>query len=457
MIPLGQRHHNDLEDRNVYFSDMPPLTPISRATLLEPGGEFTGYAAISHRELNPVAILRKRGTDRIPSDAFVGRPGSGKSFTLKFFMYSWLAQGQKVVVLDPKPGDEFGALAARSGGQIIDIMGGGGFNIFDFNGLGLSSLACSELADHEKSYADLVFGDNFAALVTLYEMEKGSMATGVERSFLMRGLQLALAAKDMDSKDPSTWGRDPVFLKDVYDQLGLTLKLEDPETVRIMLHILEHYATRRGQYFERFNTDRCFDLENDLIVMTFGLTQFSQDEKVRALSRHYALRIAYQAAIRAFLLGDQAVPFRIIIDEASQMLTSGNLVSSVVNMLSVLPAFNVSVHLAFQDMTALGRADRLIAASTRSNNSLQGTIPAYYLFRQEPASARLTVDGLGLTDREAGMLSSLPTGHCLLSFTGDSLRIPLCIKAPECFLEDFDTTPEAQKARLRRAPRLPVD
>ena len=253
----------------------------------------------------------------------------------------------------------------------------------------------------------------------------------------------------MDSKDPATWGKDEIFLRDIYNYLAHNLREKSPETVRFMLNVLEQYATPDGQYFEKYNTPTRVKLDSELTLMSFGITQFSQDMTSKALSYQFALRVAYQSAVKAFLMGSVTEPVHIMIDEASQMLINGEIVSSVVEMLSLLNTYNISVHLAFQDMAAIQRADSFgVSGGVNTTNTLQGMLSTYYLFKQTPASAEVSGRMLNLTKDVTNAIPSLRTGQCLLAFSGTSIHIPLQIIVPEQLKSMFDTRPEAQKARM---------
>lgn len=103
-------------------------------------------------------------------------------------------------------------------------------------------------------------------------------------------------------------------------------------------------------------------------------------------------------------------------------------------MLSLLSAYGISVHLAFQTMDAIRRADALGAAENASSmNTLSGTIPAYWLFHQEPQSAEAAVQMLELPKSTASRIVRAPIGQCILAFPKADLRIPLAIRAPEAF------------------------
>jgi hypothetical protein len=125
-----------------------------------------------------------------------------------------------------------------------------------------------------------------------------------------------------------------------------------------------------------------------------------------------------------------------------------------VNILSLLGSYNVQVHLAFQDMKALKMADQLIGAgqaeTLASGNTLRGTIPAYYLFRQNASSAHFAAEMLDLSKQEASLITSCAPGQCILAFSGEQVRIPLAVIAPQSFEDDFDTRTQAQKERLAR-------
>lgn len=442
MIPLGQKI-DTYEDIPAFAYEMAPLVPVTSEAWIEPGGDLVGYTTLSHGALSPVAIRRQRGEDKVPGDAFVGRTGSGKSAALKFMMMNWLSQGHKVIVIDPKM--EFSEIVRYLGGSLIEIGGGRGFNLFNFPEM--KSIDMS--AKLNKDFSDLVFQDNHTALRIMYGNLKNFTVSGEEDSLLVKALQLAMKVKGMDSKDPSTWGKEDIFLKDVFDQLHLNLRDANPLTVQTMLTTLEQYATEEGQYYEMFNTPTNFDMSNELIGMTFGLAQFSQEKKIKNMIYQYALRIAFQSSVRSFILDKETVPIHVIIDEASQTLLNKSLTSTVVNIMTMLGAYNVSVHLAFQDMAAIYKADEGQSENQASINSLVGSIPAYLLFKQEPSSAEAAARLIGMGHGETQYITGInEPGRCLLAFTGDPVRVPLKFIIHENLLAMIDTRAEQNKERI---------
>jgi hypothetical protein len=219
-----------------------------------------------------------------------------------------------------------------------------------------------------------------------------------------------------------------------------------------MAGVLEQYAAKSGQYFERYNTPNDFSLDADLVTATFGLANLSMDETAKSLSAHFAMRIAVSHAVRSFLLSPEPTPFHIVIDEASQILTTPALVASVASMLSLLSAYGISVHLAFQTMDALRRADALGAAEgAASLNSLTGVIPAYWLFHQEPSSAQAAVEMLGFPKGLGPPIVRQGVGACILAFSGADLRVPLQVRVPEAFQTMFRTDPQAMRGLIEEA------
>ncbi|MCB2160637.1 hypothetical protein KQH40_00965 [bacterium] len=447
MIPLGQRYHR-FEDRNVFSENMASLNPVSSQTLFESEGDLLGFTAISSNHSMPVSVVRKRGSRIVPSDALVGAPGSGKSMTLKWWVTDWMVKRHRVMVIDPKL--EFGPVVNTLGGSSVDAVGTTGFNLLRFDRFSVDPT--SQLGN---ALTRMTFDDNLAAIEALYVAVKGGRASyisGQERNLLIRALQKAMRNKNMDPNDPTTWEPNGLFLRDVYQVLARELLHEAPDTINVMVNNLMQYGDPAGQYYKLYNTISDLDLSSDLVVITFGLSQFSADERVKSLAYHFALRIAAQHAIRNFIFSEEVTPTHIVIDEASQMLTSSALVSSVVRMLSLLPAYNISVHLAFQDMFALERADALGASEgSGSMNTLLGTIPAYWLFNQEPESAAKAVKILKLPAHEQGMIAGNLPGNCLVVFQTVGMRLPVSVKVPPTFLQLYKTDAEAMRRMLDAA------
>jgi hypothetical protein len=446
LLPLAERHHS-YEERNVFAANLAPLNPATSVALFDPAGEFSGFVAWGENAGSPVAIRRERGGEFIPSDAVVGAQGSGKSFMLKLWLTDWIARGERAFVVDPKL--EFGLVTKALGGKEIALGKAQGFNLLQFEAL--PATPGSELG---AAVAGLVFADNLAALEALYSLAKGGRgrASGVERNLLINALKRALVLSEMDPKDPSTWRPDRVFLADVYEVLTREMLQEEPQTIRMMAGVLEQYAAKSGQYFEQYNTPNDFSLEADLVTATFGLANLSMDETQRSLSAHFAMRLAVSHAVKSFLLSPRPVRFHIVIDEASQLLTTPALVASVASMLSLLSAYGISVHLAFQTMDAIRRADALGSAEgAASLNTLSGVIPAYWLFHQEPSSAQAAVDMLGLPRVLGPAIVRQGVGACILAFPGADLRVPLRVRVPEAFHAMFRTDPAAMRALVEEA------
>jgi len=85
------------------------------------------------------------------------------------------------------------------------------------------------------------------------------------------------------------------------------------------------------------------------------------------------------------------------------VLVDEHMVSSVVKVLSTLPAFGVTLHLAFQDAHALVKADRFGQVGgngAQSVNTLLGVLGTHWLFYQGPASAREIGERLELSGED---------------------------------------------------------
>jgi hypothetical protein len=270
---------------------------------------------------------------------------------------------------------------------MVDALGTKGFNLLRFDNFPVNKN--SELG---RALTKIIFSDNLEAIEALYRTVKGDDAkiAGTEINYFTRALIRAMELKGMDREDPETWEPNKIFLSDVFDVLAREMIQEDPQTIGLMTGTLEQYATPAGLDYATYNTPTDLDLDNDLVTITFGISQFSTDTRQKTLSYHFALRMAAQYAIRKFLFsGDETPqPFHIVIDEASQILTNASLVASVVRMISLLPAYGISVHLAFQDMKALERIEQWeLGQGVDSTNTLLGTIPAFWMFGQERTSA----------------------------------------------------------------------
>ena len=443
-LPLGRRYLN-YEARNVRARDLAGLNPVTALSEFDPGGQFLGYTPVSRASLMPVAIRRERGSVIRPGEAIVGAPGSGKSFTLKYWMTNWAGFGEKIFVIDPK--GEFLNITQKLGGTVIELLGGGGFNLLQFD-----RVDARRGERRAQALTEMIWEDNLASLTSLYERLKGNnvFVTGVEHRHLMNAMTAAMKHNAMDPKDGTTWGKNKIFLADVYNALISDLFEEDPDTINVMKQILEPYATREGHYYALFNTPVSLDFSNDINTIVFGTSQFSADPKFNFLAYHFALKIAAQHAIRSFVTNQgKYTPYHIVIDEASQILVTPTIVGAMAKMMSLFQTYGISLHLAFQDMNAITHADTLSrGAVIGSGNTLSSVIPTYWLFKQEMNSARVAGEALNLNPQEVAELPQLGIGECILAFTGEK-KIPIVIEVPEIFHDMFRTDPDKMQALVQ--------
>jgi len=452
VIPFSTRHHR-YEDRNLTPDNFAMLCPCTGATYFEPKGFLHGFLRPPPGTLTseaPLVLDRLQGGNAPgASEALIGSPRSGKSVTLKNLALTWLAHGHKVIVIDPKM--EYGGLAEWIGGEVVPLAGAGGsgFNLFHFEPMQGDDPRVQELAAN-------TFADNLNALLTLYAFLKDSArpaVTGPERSILTRALRIAMEHKGMQSRDASTWKPDRLLLADVYAVLAQELRREDPTTVGLITATLREHATPSGQYYALYNTPRHMNLNADLTVIHFGLSGVQVAGFERALAQHFALRIAASQALRGFTQGRKLCPLHIILDEASQVLVDEHMVSTVVKMLSTLPAFGVTLHLAFQDAHALVKADRFGhtgGGGTQSVNTLMGVLGTYWLFYQSPSSAREIGERMELSRGEVAELSRLRVGEALLVLP-DQEHIPVQVIVPPPWLPGFESDMHSMQRNLERA------
>jgi len=448
-VPLGQRRHR-YPDRNLTPDNFGALCPSTGATYFEPAGYLHAFLRPQGDALAPEAPLvmdRLRGGNAPgASEALIGSPRSGKSVTLKTLALTWLAHNHSVIIIDPKA--EYGPLASWAGGEVMPLAGSGGagFNLFHFERLDGKDPRARDLAAN-------TFADNLNALLTLYAFLKDTsrpFVSGPERSLLTRALRMAMEHKGMDAQDPSTWEADRLFLADVYAVLAQELRQEDPGTINIIASTLREHAAENGQFYGLYNTPRQVSLGSDLAVIQFGLSGIHVAGFERALAHHFALRIAASQAVRRFLASSRPTPTHIIVDEASQVLVDEHMVSTVVKMLSTLPAFGVTLHLAFQDAHALVKADRFGQVGgngAQSVNTLLGVLGTHWLFYQAPASAREIGEQLELNREEVSSLSRLKVGEAVLVLP-DQQHLPLRVVVPPPWMPAFETDMGSMRRNL---------
>jgi len=449
MVPLATRRHTFSEPA-FQHEMIAGLSPILGRTLYDPDGDFLGFTDTGGGHHAPVAIRRRRGTNLPPGDAVVGEPGKGKSFFLKFLVSQWASLGERVIIIDPK--GEFGALTRMLGGEVRGFAPGRGFNLLSF-----PDLPASMNSGDRAALSELIFNGNLALLQSLYAGLRGQLSDiSEQKTYLTRALQKAMESASMDPWDASTWKGRSITIADVYSVLARELLPEGPEAIRPMLTLLNPYCEKDGIYQHLFNgSDRplSFDELPDLTCITFGALSLG-DETNRILTQAFALQVAYQIAVQSFLVDMRGKtgqrPIHIVVDEASQVLTTSELVSQVVHMMSRLPAFGISLHLAFQDFAALRTADSLITrgGSISSANTLTGVIPMFFLFGQTSQSAQTAASILQLDPAHARYIQEQGYGRCLAVIPGRGL-VPISVKVDDDLAEHFKTQAEDMAAITR--------
>lgn len=450
LLPGHRFSMTNTAPRNAFAANMAPWTPVSVTNYRDQGVPMSALdipgetPVFPGKGRYPLLIHRGRGAPAGMSDAIVGAPGSGKSVFIKVSTARWLAQGHRVVIIDPK--SEFIGFTREAAGTQLSVTAEHGFSPFLF-----PRFAKPPVQD----VVDMIVQDNIAALLALYELAKGQPATGPERNVLIKAFRGAMEMLQM-TKDVATWEGKDLTLHHVFQYLGQDLTHQYPEIVPLVMATLEQYASPRGEYYQRFNTPVTLDLSNDLTTLTLGMTGLQSDPVQRVMVTYFAIRAASLFSLQSFL-GAEGEPPRthIVVDEASNVMTTAAVVTAVVRMISLLPAFGISVHLAFQDFKALTNADALVSGQVggggvASLNTITGTVPAYFLLQQPPRSAQMAAEALGLGQREIEAIVKQPKGWFQLVLPAKDLVLSAYNAVPQTVQPFIQSDRKATQENFRQ-------
>jgi len=126
------------------------------------------------------------------------------------------------------------------------------------------------------------------------------------------------------------------------------------------------------------------------------------------------------------------------------------MMSNVVKILSTLPAFGVTLHLAFQDAHVLVKAVRFGQTGgngAQSVNTLLGVLGTHWLLFQAPASAYEIGERLELSREEVGSLSPLKVGEAILVLP-DQQHLPLRVLVPPSWMPAYETDMASMQRNL---------
>ncbi len=215
---------------------------------------------------NPVFVnFFQRDTERVNSNmVIIGKSGSGKSFATKTVLSNLAADNSKIFILDPE--NEYGVLAKKLGGKMIDVGKATEGNLNPFH------IITAVSDDEEESVSN-----SFNAHLQFLEEYFRTILPGVDNDsleYLNNLLPRLYADKDIDqSTDLSSLKAEdyPIF-DDLYDKILTDFQLSNSEYSKKNLRILLNYISKfssGGRNSHLWNAPSSIDTAENFIVFNF--------------------------------------------------------------------------------------------------------------------------------------------------------------------------------------------
>lgn len=281
LLPFGADRHVIVD-----FGRYRTMTTAQVTTLLPMFADWKGASS-------PRVSLLSRGGQVMGVDLFnsqtnynaviAAQSGSGKSFFANDLIYAYLASGAQVWVID----------IGRSYQKIASILGGDFMEFDRGNEIGLNPFALIEDYDEEADMLEGLVAAMAAPNERLTDLQKAGVSRGLRQAFAEHGRDttidhvIAHLLADPDQR-----------LKDVGQQL--------------------YPFSGQGSFGSYFNAGNTISFTNDLTVL-----ELEHLRNRRHLQKVVLLQLIYQIQ-QAMYLGDRGRPKLVIIDEAWDLLTDGD-------------------------------------------------------------------------------------------------------------------------------------
>jgi hypothetical protein len=399
-LPTGSLALNQ-KPRNMTPHSLGTFFWPSRKRLMEPDGVYLG---IDENTRLPVRV-DPFGTraDRTPSYLILGRPGAGKSVTLRMLQVSAQLGGGRVLAIDVE--GEMRAFCEQYGGRYIEVgsTSGDRINVLDIP---------------PDSDDPLLAGTEH--LIAFCEAVRGQpIPKGLEWNALAEAYRLAVEDRGWirnEETGPTMahWRHeDAPRLADVVRILETT----PSPTSKSMAEMLRPYA--QGVYASYFNTPTTFDITEEQLVI-FGLQHVNDMSDQLRVYLWQVMGLIWGEVIRRNAADPQAIQ-HVMLDEVWKLLEAPGGAGAVENMARRFRKRRTALWLATQQV-----GEFLDSPAGRRILSVVGNT---ILMEQRPVEAKRLQATFDLSDYMTDSLHRLGTGHGVLVTPEGNLRI--WIAAPE--------------------------
>lgn len=397
-LPIGTLALNQ-KPRNMTPQSLGTFFWPSRKRLLEPNGVYLG---IDENTRLPIRVdpFGSRA-DRTPSYLILGRPGAGKSVTLRMLQVSAQLGGGRVLAVDVE--GEMRGFCEQYGGRYIEVGSSSGerINVLDIP---------------PDSDDPLLAGTEH--LIAFCESVRGQpIPKGVEWNALAEAYRLAVEDRGWlvgDETDPGITGwrhEDAPRLADVVR----ILETSPSPASNSLAEMLRPYA--QGVYASYFNTPTTFDIAEEQLVI-FGLQHVNDLSDQLRVYLWQVMGLIWGEVLRRNAVNSQSVQ-HVMLDEVWKLLDAPGGAGAVENMARRFRKRRTALWLATQQVgefldTPIGKRILSVVGNT-------------LLMEQRPVEAKRLQATFDLTDHMRDSLQRLGTGHGVLVTPEGTLRVWVAI------------------------------
>lgn len=394
VLPVGSLALNQ-KPRNMTPQSLGTFFWPSRKRLMDPEGVYLG---IDENTRLPVRVdpFGARA-DRTPSYLVLGRPGAGKSVTLRSLQVAAQLSGGSVMAVDVE--GEMRPFCEQYGGRYIEVGSASGdrINVLDIP---------------PDSEDPLLAGTEH--LIAFCEAVRGQpIPKGLEWNALAEAYRIAVEDRGWISEVrsdavASQWRHeDAPRLADIVR----ILETSPSPTSKSLAEMLRPYA--QGVYASYFNTPTTFDITEEQLVV-FGLQHVNDLSGQLRVYLWQVMGLIWGEVVRRNT-ADREVTQHVMLDEVWKLLEAPGGASAVENMARRFRKRRTALWLATQQV-----GEFLDSPTGRRILSVVGNT---FLMEQRPVEAKRLQATFELSDYMAQRLQRLGTGHGVLVTPEGTLRI----------------------------------
>jgi len=329
----------------------------------------------------------------------IGEQGSGKSMFLKYKATWAVLLGMRVFIIDLE--GEYEPMAEALSGTYLDmsLTSPHKLNIFDLN-----------------PRDPAAWMNNLSDVLSWLEIALGGLTAGERNVILAPAYERVMAEAGILRDDPSTWGRIPPRISDLYE----ALRVDERPAAQDLADRL--YAVAMGVYRDAFDCQTNVDVDAPLVV--FGLKNVHRD--MQPLRMRQVMSYIWARILTGFS------PTLVIVDEAWRWLAQPGAAQDLAEMARRFRKHYAGLDLATQHGSDLSSSPDAVV--------IRDTAAQVLLFRHGASHAPGVAQLFGLNQLEMEELVGLDVGESILLL--GPVHLPLYTPIPPDLYPVWTTHPE---------------